>query len=109
MCCFYATQIFDDYSDVNQVTTEVKKIVDGNVFQLVFKSASGRLLVADLYIRVELFCSCSHGWLNQLTESEVKNFFVFLKWCEYTDFEGAFVSKMIATDNLFNGRAMLTF
>ncbi len=75
MCCFYVTQTFDEYSGVNKVTTIVKEIVVGNAFQLVFKSARGRLLVADL--NVELFCSCSQGWLNQLTESEVKEIWFF--------------------------------
>ena len=65
------TQTFDDYSDVNQVSTEIKKTVDGNDFKLVFKTAPESRTVSDMYIHVELFCNCAHGWFNQLAGSEV--------------------------------------
>ena len=60
-CCFPVTQTFDDYSEINEVTTVVRKNLLRNVFHLIFKTALGRLLVADLSI--DIFCNCTLGWL----------------------------------------------
>ena len=65
---FTVTQISKNYFLPSQVSTVVGKSIEGDVFQLVFKVAAGRILIADLYM--ELFCNCTHGWLNKLSMPE---------------------------------------